>query len=153
MTTAKDHAKYAPAYLKEALKLTEAQERERASWQYRVIAASRGNSTLIGTLVLAVLGRNAKSAPAAGENAIITDNGWIVTKFLTREGKLHEAAPVGRVSDIVDVLRQLSDAALLNDAERVEFFAQVRAWIVRDYRATSDPEEWEIRQKQERANG
>lgn len=148
MTDAKSQAIYGPALLKEALKLTEAQEKERASWQYRVIAASRGNSTLLGTLVLAVLGRNATSAPAAGENAIITDNGWIVTKFLTRDGKLHEAAPVGRVSDIVDVLRKLSDVARLNDAERVEFFAQVRAWIARDYRATSDPEEWDIRRKE-----
>lgn len=153
MTTAKDQAIYGPALLKEALKLTEAQAKERASWQYRVIAASRGNSTMLGTLVLAILGRNAKSAPAIGENAIITTDGIVVTQFLTRSGKLHKEAPIGRVHEIVDELRKLSDAAMLNDDERQQLFAATRSWIARDYRATSDPEEWDIRQKQEKKNG
>jgi len=127
--------------------LTEAQERERLSWQYRVIAETKGNSTMLGCLLLAVMGRNAKSAPAMGENAIITTDGIIVTQFLTKHGRLHKAVPIGRVSEIVTELRQLSDKLKLPDDDRVAMFAEMRKWIARDYRATSDPEEWEAKRK------
>jgi len=122
-------------------------EQERASWQYRAIALTRGNSTMLGTLILAVLGRSAKHPPAMGQNAIITTDGMIVTQVLTRAGILHKAVPIGRVSEVVDELRRLCDTAKLDDAERQALFASVRAWIVKDYRATSDPEEWESRGK------
>lgn len=115
-------------------KLTEAQERERASWQYRAIAATRGNQSRLGCILLACLGRNAKHPPAFGANAIITSDGFVMAHFVGKDGRGHHGALVGEISDLVGNFRGLADHLKLSDIDRKEMFDKVRQWISLDYR-------------------
>lgn len=120
-------------------KLTEEQERERATWQYRAIAATKGNTSRLGCILLAVLGRNAKHPPWFGANAVITSDGYVLSHFTGKDGVMHYGAFVGSVNDLVKNFRGLAEHLKLSDKEQAEMFVQLQQWIQRDYRIVKEP--------------
>jgi hypothetical protein len=109
-------------------------EEERATWQYRAVAATKGNQSQLGCILLAVIGKNAKHPPQFICGASITSDGFIMCSFVDRDGVGHMGAFVGSVSDLVTNFRGLADFLKLNDVDRTEMFDKVRAWIKTDYR-------------------
>lgn len=130
-------------------KLTPEQERERASWQYRLIDATQGNRSMMGCLVQAVIGRAASNPPTMGMTGLISVDGFVFTNFLDSKRRLHAAAPeavfpplcIGTIIGVRDELRYLADHCQLTDAEREAFFEEFRKWISHDFRAITDPDQ------------
>lgn len=119
-------------------KLTELQERERATWQYRAVALLRGNQTLPGCILLAALGLAASNPPTLGLTAVIDEDGFLYSDFVDRERNVHEALRIGAVEDVVNAFRRVIDELHLNDGEVKELFDTIRKWIERDERAINN---------------
>lgn len=108
--------------------------RERDTWQYRVIERTKGNSTPLGALVLAVIGRNAKNPPWFGRSAEIMEDGSVWTS-ITLPGKPPRRHVVGSVQFLTETFSRLADEVQLDDKDRIELFRCVRQWCARDHRA------------------
>lgn len=108
---------------------------ERDSWQYRAIERTKGNSTPLGALLLAVLGRNAKNPPWFGSTAEITENGLVVTSLTTKDRRMHFPHVVGDVAFLTSSFSELADDLKLSDPDRIELFRLVRQWCSKDHRA------------------
>lgn len=114
-------------------------EAERQTWQYRAVQATRGNQTMLGTIVLAVIGRNAKHPPWFEPGAEIADDGILLANFVDRGLRDHGLVPVARLSQVVDEFRRLADHIKLTDDERKSMFDALRKWIAKDHRALKEP--------------
>ncbi len=133
-------------------KLTPEQEAQRATWQYRAILATRGNQTMMGCVVQAILGRAASNPPRLGLTAVISEDGYVFTNMVDRHGRLHGAGPeavfpplcLGSVAGLVGEFRALADQLKLEDVDREAMFTELRKWITADFRAILDPDD-EIR--------
>jgi len=118
----------------------DARAAERQTWQYRAVAATRGNQTMLGCILLAVIGRNAKNPPWFEPGAEIDADGFLLANFVGKDRvDHHQLIPVATVKDLVDEFRRLADAIKLDDADRIAMFAALRAWIVKDHRALKEP--------------
>ncbi len=115
-----------------------ASEAARATWQYRAIAATRGNQSKLGTILIAILGRQRQTRPQFGSSATITSDGFVMSRFIGRDGEGHEGAFVCGVADLTRNFRGLADHLKLRDGERGEMFTALRQWIALDYRANKD---------------
>ncbi len=104
-------------------------------WQWRVVRASMGTTT--GLIVMAMLARQPKNGPALGHNCDILLDGKVVTP-VRRYGIWGAPEVLGTVETVRDGLRHLADHCKLPDAEREALFAELRKWVRRDYRATSN---------------
>lgn len=114
-------------------KLTERQELERASWQYKAIQATAGNQTRLGTILLAAIGRSAKHPPWFGNSAVITSDSFVMCDFTDKRYTQHSGAFVCSVTELRDNFRGLADHLKLGDKDREAMFAKVREWISHDY--------------------
>lgn len=117
--------------------LTPSQEAERQTWQYRAVAATRGNQTLLGTLLLAVMGKEPKGAPKWGHTAIIKLDGRVVADFQNRRGACYANVEVGTIPEIGSWFNRLADEIKATDEERMAMFGELRKWMAIDERALS----------------
>lgn len=108
---------------------------EQNTWQYLAIEFTKGNSTPVGALLLAVLGRNARNPPWFGNTAEITAEGLVVTSFTGKDCMLRFPHAVGSVNELTTIFSKLADSLKLDDAARVELFRLVRQWVAKDNRA------------------
>jgi hypothetical protein len=122
----------------------ERREAERQSWQFKVIAATRGNQTLFGACLLSIIGRVASNPPWVGMTAVITPAGDLLANVQSRQNHAAGFHPVpcslGPISVFVDQCRRVADETKLDDAQRIAFFDEVRKWITHDFRAINDPD-------------
>lgn len=109
-------------------------EAVRQSWPYRAIERTRGNQTLLGTILLSIIGRVASNPPTAGMTAIIDRDGVVRTNMVGRDHKAYVGVPIGTVEHFVANLRRLADDLQLADADRVAMFDQARKWVSHDFR-------------------
>lgn len=112
--------------------LTDEQERERATWQYRAVLETRGNQTPVGTMLLSVLGRPAKNPPRFGRSAAITKDGVLVTTFQARDGS--KVTFTCQLQEVIDNFRRLSETLKLTEVEATEMFVELQRWIAFDER-------------------
>lgn len=117
----------------------------REGWRFRAIETTRGNSTTIGTLLLAVIGRHSRRPPWFGPTCVITPDGYVLSNFVDRYGTMHPAALVCGIEDMIDGFRRLADRLKLNDKDREELFDQLKKWVSVDHRA--DPDWKSLRQE------
>lgn len=108
--------------------------RETDNWRFRAIRLTRGNSTPLGALVLAVIGRNARNPPWFGNAAEITVGGQVVTSFTDRAKRMHFPHVLGTVDYLTSTFSRLADELKLADEERIELFRMARQWCVKDHR-------------------
>jgi len=106
------------------------------SWQERAIAATRGNQSQLGTILLCALKRPADGVPTFHGKASITSDGFVMCDFTGRDGQYHHGAFIGSASDLEGNVRGLARHLALSDADRHELFHAVRDWIATDYSNT-----------------
>lgn len=123
-----------------AEKLTEAQEAERATWQYRTIAHLRGNQTIAGCILLAALGRVASNPPTFGLHAVIDADGYVFSDFVDRSRQVREAIPICSAEQLAHKFRDVADELKLDDDDRTALFDEIRKWISKDLRAINNME-------------
>lgn len=114
--------------------LTPMQIAERSTWQYRAVTKLRGNQTELGALLLAILKKNAANPPKFSMSATITKDNLIVVGLL-KPGAREPEMKVWEIPVLTAMFSRLADQLKLNDADRIDMFAHVRNWIVRDERA------------------
>lgn len=111
-------------------------------WQHRAVKESGGNQSMIGCIVLAILGwQHGRKPPRFGKIAVINHQGFVITNFQKRDGTILQAHTIGHVDDINGGLRKLADFLKLSDIDRLGMFEEFRKWIAHDYRADQRPEE------------
>lgn len=115
------------------------QELAKSSWPYRVVEATRGNQTMLGAILLAVLGKAARNPPwVSSTGRIVSDEGGrgvLVIDLVTRRRMELRDAPVCYVDEFTGQLRRLADELKLPDDQREALFLAVRKWIANDERA------------------
>jgi hypothetical protein len=121
-------------------------ERIEAGWRSRAVVATRGNQTMLGCIVQAVIGVAASNPPTFGLTAIIDANGIVRTNMIKRNratgrNEGHIGVPLGTTIQIRDEWRTLADAIKATDAEREEMFDLLKRWVGTDFRAILDPEQ------------
>lgn len=112
-------------------------------WKYRVILASMPTTT--GVIVRAVLGKRTKYGWGFGINCDIDANGMVRTAARLPNGEVMQGYPIGTVEAVRDSFRRLADHCKLSDVEREALFEELRKWIRRDHRATSDLDKAKVR--------
>lgn len=103
-------------------------------WQDRCIAATRGNVSQLGTILLTAFGRTPEAPPQFHGKAIITSDGFIQCNFTGRDGNRHRQAFVGDVADLERNVRRLAAHLKLSAPDRSLLFEAVHKWIGADYR-------------------
>lgn len=87
---------------------------------------------------MAMLGKIPSGGPAYGKTCDILTNGVVVTPTRKHDGNWTEMRPIGTIIAVRDNVRRLADHCKLPDAEREAMFEELRKWVRRDYRATSE---------------
>lgn len=120
---------------------TEAEERAEAirqTWQYRCVAATQGNSSLLGCILLSVIGRNARHPPWIESGVTIDADGVCYVNFVDKTYTEYVNAPICVVEDLINNFKGLADTLKLSDADRVALFDELRKWVVKDMRIVTD---------------
>lgn len=117
------------------MKLTSEQERQRATWQYRAVAMTHGNQSMLGLILLATLAKSASNPPKITGSATITKDGMVLASFQGRD----DPAPrpmtyICTVEELQANFSGLADSLKLNDIDRVEMFTELKKWIWKDER-------------------
>ena len=107
------------------------------SWKVKAITATRGNQTMIGAVVCAILGQMPGRPPRFAGLATIWDNGRILVDGQMRGQTQFAAVDIGTVAEVNDSLRKLADHCRFTDDERKALFTEFSKWIERDLRAKS----------------
>lgn len=106
----------------------------RESWQCKVVEATRGNTTQLGAIIVAILRQTPASGKRCfGQTAVITSDSMVLCDFIDRHGQKFPSAFVCSVRDLKSNLARLADHCKLSDDERKELFAAARGWISHDY--------------------
>lgn len=110
---------------------------EQAHWAYKAVVATRGNTTLLGAILLQLIGKQAKAPPQVLSTATVDKNGLTWARLSAfKHGEYAEAVvPLGLITDIRDEFRRLADWLKLDDVERLELFDELRKWVAVDLRA------------------
>lgn len=123
------------ALISEGQPLTPRQEQN--SWPFKAVLATRGNQTIVGTIVLALIAKPPKHGPRIETTATIDEAGLTWVGMTNRRGG-YGLACIGHIHDIRDEFRRLADHLKLDDGERIDLFEQLRKWVGVDMRADHD---------------
>lgn len=118
-------------------RLTELQAAERSTWLYRAVLHTKGNQTLLGCLVLAVMNKNAKNPPwLLPKGMVIAPDGTVWTGCITLEEgvKVERVLSLGNIKEVVGAWRRLADDIKASDAERIAMFDELRKHVMKDHR-------------------
>lgn len=112
----------------------------RSQWWARALLETEHDH--LGLILRAVMGIPTKDPPWLGPSAIIDDKGIVLSNFVDSDNKMHFAAVVCHVDDLVANLRALVDQLQVSDVQAHALFSQVKAWIKTDARPeTEQPED------------
>ena len=106
-------------------------------WKLRIIAKTRGNQTMMGAVVLAILGHIPPRGPYYRGLAEISRDGVVWAKLYSRNVLIGRKVPIATITDFTDELRRLADLCKMDDREVADLFEEAKKWIERDHRATS----------------
>lgn len=119
----------------------EKREINKKTWQWRVLEHARGNQSMIGSIIIAAMG---KSGVVPSQKNIFTSlaridlDGVIHANFIDKYGVLQLDMAVIRTTTLSEVLTRLATECKLNDEEAKQLFTTVRQWIEKDERAKSE---------------
>ena len=132
------------------------------TWEGQLIIATKGNQSLMGCVVIAILRRAPSNPPRfIYPTARIDADGRLFCPFEDRHGRKWidydelvqtpggvarqptvdewklggKTFSPGTVIEVRDEMRRLADFCKLSDADRIAFFAEFGKWIERDERA------------------
>lgn len=140
----------------------------RETWQFKVLAATNGNKSRLGAIVIAALGNDPILEPAIRDlwgvagfeaprfvsgnpppmmaraglrwGATVSSDGMVFADFLNKRQEWHRGAFVGAIGDLTRNFRGLADHLHLNDTDRLALFNVLRQWIIKDWRSNSNLE-------------
>ena len=104
-------------------------------WMSKSIMATRGNQTVTGMIVLAMLGKVSENPPRIVGSAEISPDGFVLAPFQDRGMTDCEIVAVCRAQELIDQFRRLADHLKLTEGEREAMFFELRAWVAKDHRA------------------
>jgi hypothetical protein len=107
-------------------------------WKLRALYATRGQQTMMGAIVLAIIGHIPRRRPYIRGLAEIDSTGVIWAKLYPKSVLIPRKVPLCKVQDYTDELNRLADLCKFDDRERNELFTEARKWIERDHRAKSE---------------
>jgi hypothetical protein len=88
------------------------------------------------------MGVPTEAPPWLGPSAIIDGKGVVLSNYVDEGNKMHFAAVVCHIDDLVQNLRDLVDSLQITDVQAHALFSQVKGWIKSDARpATEQPED------------
>jgi hypothetical protein len=117
------------------------------SWQYRLVAFIFHSGALpsdlrdqLGAITLAMLKNNRNHFPRFAYSAHIDADGNLLADYASGPAPSQREARklVGHVEVVNAAMRHLADAIKLDDADRIDMFDTLRAWIATDARATKN---------------
>lgn len=111
----------------------------RSQWWARALLATEDDH--LGLILRAVMGMPTLSPPWLGPSAIIDDKGVVLSNYVDSSNKMHFAAVVCHVNDLVDNLRSLCDSLAISDIQAHALFHQVKGWIKSDARPATEQAE------------
>lgn len=111
----------------------------RSQWWVQCLLATERDQ--LGLILRAVMAKPTDNPPWLGPSAIIDDKGIVLSNYVDSFNKMHFAAVVCHVDDLVDNLRSLCDQLQLSDVHAHALFHQVKGWIKSDARPTSEQAE------------
>jgi hypothetical protein len=106
------------------------------NWKYRVILASMPTTT--GVIVRAVLAKQTRVGWAYGRHCEIDIHGHVFVAVRQPDGQIVKPYPIGHVNAVRDAFRRLADHCKLSESERNALFDELRKWVRKDHRASSD---------------
>lgn len=110
--------------------------------QWWVQALLQTEEDHLGLILRAVMGVPTLSPPWLGPSAIIDDQGIVLSNYVDADNRMHFAAVVCHVDDLVANLRALVDQLQVSDVHAHALFSQVKGWIKSDARPeTEQPED------------
>ncbi len=104
----------------------------RSQWWARCLLSTEEDQ--LGLILRAVMGIPTNTPPWLGPSAIIDVKGIVLSNFVDTDNKMHFAAAVCHIDDLVSNLRRLCDSLALSDVHAHALFSQVRGWIKTDAR-------------------
>lgn len=107
---------------------------EQNTWQYKAVVATKGNQTLVGCILLALIDRQPRNGPRVETTATVDEKGFTFCGFTRRNG-VQGVVCIGTIQDIRDEFRRLADHLKLDDVERIELFDELKKWVAVDLRA------------------
>jgi hypothetical protein len=117
--------------------MTKYQPNMAVHWKLRAIDATRGNKSMLGAILLAMLNHVPNKRPYFKGLGHINKEGFVSCKFYPRGLLLPRKVVIGTVQSWTDELRRLADMVHMDDKEVHELFEEARKWIERDERAVS----------------
>lgn len=106
-------------------------------WKLRAIAATRGSTTMMGAVVLAIMGHVPPRPPYFKGLARIDAQGVIHAKMRGRRELFAKERPLMPVQAYTDELKRLAELCQMDDSEARQLMDEGRKWIERDARAVS----------------
>lgn len=110
-------------------------EAARRDWRFRIIAATRGNQSLLGCIVLAALDKEPEHPPYFRGHATITEQGDFICDFVSKDGTYNHDTRISTDEQIARNIVGLTVACNFTDEERIEFLARFNDWIGVDNRS------------------
>lgn len=96
----------------------------------------------LGLILRAVMAKPTINPPWLGPSAIIDQKGIVLSNYVDSSNKMHFAAAVCHIDDLLNNLRRLCDSLSLDDVYAQALFNMVRQWIKSDARPhTEQPED------------
>lgn len=112
----------------------------RSQWWVQCLLATEEDQ--LGLILRAVMGIPTNNPPWLGPSAIIDDKGIVLSNYVDAGNKMHFAAAICHIEDLVNNLRGLVDMLALSNVQAHALFAQVKGWIKTDARPhTEQPED------------
>jgi hypothetical protein len=105
------------------------------TWEDRAIAATRGNQTRFGCMLLAALGRVPDKPPQFTGSPTTTSDGFMMCNFVNMQGEHHPGALAGEVADLERNIVGFPKHIRMTPDERKEFYAMWHRWMGPDYRS------------------
>jgi hypothetical protein len=112
----------------------------RSQWWVRCLLATEEDK--LGLILRAAMGIPTINPPWLGPSAIVDREGVVHSNYVDESNKMHFAAIVCTVDELVGNLRGLVDALQISDVQAHALFTQVKGWIKSDARPeTEQPED------------
>lgn len=109
-------------------------EQARASWQYRAIAATDGQRSKLGQIIIAILGRAPNHPPRICSGGYISLDGTVYCAYQDQFGGIVSPFELCSTLELRDNLMGLADHLALSDTDTRAMFEEARKWIKRDAR-------------------
>jgi hypothetical protein len=98
------------------------------TWQDRALAATHGNQSKFGCMIMAALDRTPDEPPRFVGKPTITSDGFMMCAFVNRAGEHHHGAFAGAVADYRSNVAGLMAHLDLNAADKADYLKTMQAW-------------------------